>query len=100
MPIDRGGRASGDGGSRALELGSVALSFAVHETGAIEVTSPWHPHVWFGPEQLAAAAGDGGRRLEIAGDVLTIRCTNGGAAYALGPADPSGVRPARLLRSW
>ena len=78
-------------------LAHPVLSFAIHETGALEIISPWFPHVLF-PEDLLARAD--GQRLVLRGDELTIHCTNGGATYALALADDSGLRAGRLLRSW
>lgn len=76
---------------------SPVLRFAIRETGALEVISPWFPFIAVGRDLLARADG---RRLAVQGDELTIRCTNGGATYALEPVDARGVRAGRLIRSW
>lgn len=73
------------------------LRLAVHETGELECLSPWFVAVTFDPAFLARADG---HRLEIRGDEVTLRCTNGGAVYQLGPVDALGHRPGRLVRSW
>ena len=74
-----------------------ALTFAVHEDGSLEVTSPWFPHVAFAQEVLARCDG---RRFILRGDEVEFRCTNGGALYALAAGDANGVRAGRLLRTW
>ena len=71
------------------------LRFAVHETGAWELLSPWFPIVAFPTALLAVADG---RRMEVSGDTLYLHCTNGHAAYALGP-EHAGVRQGRLAWS-
>ena len=73
------------------------LRFAVHETGALEVLSPWFPQVAFSEEILALVDG---RRLTLRGDEITFQCANGGATYALGPMTEVGIRIGALLRSW
>jgi len=73
------------------------LTFAVHEDGSLEVTSPWFPAILIHRDVVATADG---RRLVLRGDDLEIRCTNGGALYQLGLADRHGFRRGRLLRSW
>lgn len=71
------------------------LRFAVHEDGNWEVISPWFPLVGFPLDLLALADG---RRLELAGDMLYLHCTNGHAAYALEP-ERAGARRGRLAWS-
>lgn len=80
-----------------LSGGQPALLFAVHEDGTLELLSPWFPRVAFAVEALARADG---RRMTLDGDWLTLRCTNGGAVYALGPTDEDGTRIGMLVRSW
>ena len=74
-----------------------ALSFAVHEDGTLEVTSPWFPHVAFSVETLARCDR---QRFILRGDEIEFRCTNGGALYALAPSDADGVRAGHLIRAW
>ena len=74
-----------------------ALTFAVHEDGSLEVTSPWFPHVAFAQGVLARCDG---RRFILRGDEVEFRCTNGGALYSLAPADAFGIRAGHLIRSW
>jgi len=71
------------------------LRFAVHETGAWELLSPWFPIVVFPTALLDVADG---RRLELSGDMLYVHCTNGHAAYRLEPAH-AGARRGRLVWS-
>lgn len=71
------------------------LRFAVHETGAWELLSPWFPVVVFPAALLAVADG---RRLRLEGDMLYLRCTNGEAAYRLEPEE-AGARRGRLAWS-
>lgn len=73
------------------------LAFSVNEDGTLRVLSPWYQSVAFSPGVLAHADG---RRVALRGDELIVRCTNGGAAYALGEADEVGARVGTLLRSW
>ena len=77
-----------------------SLRFAMHEDGSLELLSPtWFPFISIAQECLDVADG---RRLEVRGDELTIRCAGGrGAVYALGPVDEmAGLRGGRLLRAW
>ena len=80
-----------------LDLRAPVLRFAVHETGKLQVLSPWFPQVAFSEEILALVDG---RRLTLRGDEITFHCANGGATYALGPMTDIGVRIGALLRSW
>lgn len=74
------------------------LSFLIHDDGTWAVCAPWPSVVVFTDDLLARADG---RRLSVLGDEVTIRCTNGGAVYALVcPVGPTGVRAGRLLRIW
>lgn len=72
------------------------MRFAVHETGALERLGPWFICVAFPPDLLSRADG---QRIEVRGDEVTIRCSNGSATYALSPPGPDRIRPGRLLRS-
>ena len=74
-----------------------ALSFTIHDDGTLAVRSPWHPCVLFTDDLIGRADG---HRLTLRADELTIRCTNGGAVYALEPSEFPGLRVGRLLRSW
>ena len=73
------------------------MVFAIRDTGALDVLSPWLPFLAFTCEFVAVADG---RRVVVRGDELTILCTNGGATYALSAADADGMRRGTLLRAW
>ena len=73
------------------------MVFAIRDTGALDVLSPWLPSLTFTRAFVAVADG---RRVVVRGDELTIRCTNGGATYALAAADADGMRLGTLLRAW
>ena len=75
----------------------LSVSFAVADTGALFVQSPWLPWLRFTPAFLAAADG---RRVILRGDEVEIRCANGGAVYALGDRDEGETRLGGLLRAW
>ena len=73
------------------------MAFAVADTGALVVCSPWLPWLRFSAAFLTAADG---RRVVMRGDEVEIRCSNGGATYALGPTDDQDSRAGQLLRAW
>ena len=73
------------------------MHFSVSDTGALVVCSPWLPWLRFTSAFLAAADG---RRVILRGDEIEIRCSNGGATYALGAADDQDCRAGQLLRAW
>lgn len=86
------------------------LQFAIHDDGTLAVLSPWHPQIIITQHLLDVADW---RRVEVQGDEVTFRCTNGGATYVLDPPDMREtsawrvgqmdgrlLRSARLLRSW
>lgn len=74
------------------------MHFAVSDTGALTLCSPWLPSVVFTEAFLAAADN---RRVIVRGDEVEVRCTNGGATYALSPVEHgSGCRAGTLLRAW
>ena len=80
-----------------MVLLSLSVTFAVYDTGALEVQSPWLPWLRFTSAFLAAADG---RRVILRGDEVEIRCANGGAIYALGDRDGDDCRAGALLRAW
>ena len=73
------------------------ISFAVHDTGALMLQSPWLPWLRFTGAFLAYADG---RRVTVRGDEVTILCSNGAATYALGSSDADGCRSGSLIRAW
>ena len=73
------------------------MAFAVYDTGALAVCSPWLPWLRFTSAFLGAADW---RRVILRGDEVEIRCSNGGATYALGAIDDQGCRAGQLLRAW
>ena len=76
----------------------VSLSFAIHDDGTWKCLSGWSPIILITAATLATADG---RRIILRGDEFEIRCTNGGAVYALTPLpDARDVLQGRLLRSW
>ena len=76
---------------------SRTMHFAVADTGALVICSPWLPWLRFTSAFLAAADG---RRIVLRGDEVEIRCANGGAIYALGALDDEDTRAGQLLRAW
>mgnify|MGYP001583448609 CR=1 FL=1 len=100
-PVDRDGRPlSLPGAAReqlVIDLALPAMTFVIHDTGALAVCSPWLPWLRFTRAFLASADG---RRVILRGDEVEIRCSNGGALYALGALDDEGVRAGQLLRAW
>ena len=75
------------------------LQFTVHDDGTWAVASPWHPVVPFAQSFLSHPIEEARGRFAVRGDELSIRCTNGGAVYALGPLD-GGSRRGVLMRAW
>ena len=74
-----------------------AFLFRVHDDGALEHVGPWHAHVLVGADLLARADG---RRVAVGDGLLTFRCTNGGARYALSASTEPGLHQGRLVESW
>ena len=80
-----------------IDLALPAMTFVIHDTGALAVCSPWLPWLRFTRAFLASADG---RRVILRGDEVEIRCSNGGAVYALGAIDDEESRAGQLLRAW
>lgn len=80
-----------------IALSLTPLMFKVNEDGTLAHLGPWPERALIAEDLLARA--DGVRL--VAGDgLLTFRCTNGGARYALSASTDPRLLQGRLVESW
>lgn len=80
-----------------LAIQAPAFLFLVHDDGTIAHLGPWPARVLVSDELLTRADG---RRVVVGDGLLSFRCTNGGARYALSASTVPGVLQGRLVESW
>ena len=74
-----------------------ALLFLVNDDGTLAHLGPWPARALVSSELLERADG---RRIIVGDGLLSFRCTNGGARYALSASTAPGILQGRLVESW